>query len=130
MSNSTTTKASAIDIINADLSAQEPGSVRWVHRLVTREYGEAVSEERWQTEHKQMRYLEERGFEDPDFVPLFSLDTMEEELTMEQAALLPRHVEATHRMTIPVSMATPAERRQAREADIDDMKRREWDHED
>jgi hypothetical protein len=90
------------------------------------------TDERWQADLKQRLYLENRGFGGDRDIPLLGLDTIEDELTTQDA-------ERNHRLGIvderyryrgmPMSMCTPDERRRARENDIDDMAHAAWDNE-
>jgi hypothetical protein len=83
----------------------------------------------WQREHRESQKLDNRGFADDLDVPVLGLEEMEDELLMSEARKYD-HSRDRHRYRgIPLSSATAAEARQAREADIDDMTRREWDDE-
>ena len=86
----------------------------------------------WQVEHRRERLLDDRGFSGDSEVVALGLDEIEDELTHEEAVRRLRLGirDERHRYRgIPLSMCTPDERRRAREADIDDMARKEWDDE-
>lgn len=86
----------------------------------------------WQVEHRREQKLDNAGFSGDSEVVLLGLEDMEDELTHEEAVRRLRLGirDERHRYRgIPLSMCTPDERRRARDADIDDMARKEWDDE-
>jgi hypothetical protein len=87
--------------------------------------------ETWQTEHRRMLRLDSLGFGGDGDVVALGLDEMEDEITLDEARRRLKYGirDERHRYRgIPMSMCSPAEARQAREADIDsDMTRKEWD---
>lgn len=101
--------------------------LRLLERVETEETVES-----WQREHRLERRLASLGFSDDSDVVALGLDEMEDEVTMADARERLRMGirDERHRYRgIPVSMCSPDEVRAAREADIDDMTRKEWDDE-
>lgn len=87
-----------------------------------------------ETIQEKMAMLDRLGFAGDGDVVLLGLEDMEPELTMEQAErqhrLAPFVVTDRHRCkATPMSLAPIDDARSAREHDIDDMKRAEWDDE-
>ena len=83
----------------------------------------------WQSEHRREQRLNNLGFGGDGDVVALGLDEMEDELTLEDVRAGRFTFERHRYRGIPVSMCTPEEARRAREADIDDMTRKEWDDE-
>lgn len=74
----------------------------------------------WQHEHRREQELDQLGFGGDEDVPLLGLETMEDEMTMEDATKL--HylarsgviMDRRKAIAIPISSATPQEARDAR----------------
>lgn len=83
----------------------------------------------WQREHREALRLDNAGFGGDGDVPVLGLEEMEDELLMSEARKYDFARDRHRYRGIPLSMATPEEARRAREADIDDMSRKDWDDE-
>lgn len=84
-------------------------------KLKTIETSEDEITEEWQHEHREEQRLARLGFGGDGDVPVLGLEEMEDELPWGQIEVGWRK----RRRGIPVSSATPAEARQAREADVE-----------
>lgn len=97
------------------------------NRLLVRE--EETLED-WQRDYRRSLHLDNLGFSGDGDVVALGLDETEDELTMADAERRLKYGirDERHRYRgIAMSSATAAEARQAREADIDVMTRKEWD---
>jgi hypothetical protein len=83
----------------------------------------------WQLELRREQMLDNLGFGGDGDVPVLGLDEQEDELLMSQVKDYDFARERHRYRGIPLSSATVDEARRARESDIDDMTRREWDDE-
>lgn len=73
----------------------------------------------WQKEHRNELNMDALGFSGDEDCVALGLETMEEEMTMEQASILHYKakagiIERDRRMVIPIASATPQEARDAR----------------
>jgi hypothetical protein len=86
----------------------------------------------WHSEFLREQRLNNLGFSGDDDVCALGLEEQEDEFTMadaERRLALGLRDERHRYRGIPLSSATVAEARQARDADIDVMERKEWDDE-
>lgn len=102
----------------------------FINKVIERSRQEETIED-WQRDHRRSLHLDNLGFSGDGDVVALGLDETEDELTMADAERRLKFGirDERHRYRgIPMSMCSPAEARQAREADIDlDMTRKEWD---